>query len=379
MIKIEFQVILECLLFILLFFSVFVLRSFNLVTVFISVLGFFILIATLIHYKKPIKQRDKILYYIIVGGSLLSQGILYLFGLFNGFSNNYSVFYKNYLPKLSIIMFIGLILVVEAIRYLLMSNLKNQKKDFKSIIARIIMILNYIIIDYIITGQSCNFKSNYEIFNLLMIFVIPTATKHIFLDYVSYKYGHIGTYWYRLIMDMYIYVVPFTPKVNPLIETVFIAALPYLMYIAIESILNKNKKETRRDRRNKKRVSLISLTIFVILVYLVSCQFTYCMIAIGSESMTGTINKGDAVIYKRYNKEKLEVGDIIAFRHNNVVVVHRIHSKVNTHGDTEAYITKGDANKSEDNWIVTKENIVGVVKVRVMLIAWPSVLLNEWL
>ena len=60
-----------------------------------------------------------------------------------------------------------------------------------------------------------------------------------------------------------------------------------------------------------------------------------------------------------------------------MTIVHRI-IKVYSMDGKKVYQTKGDANESPDNWIVTQEQCVGVVKSRVLLIAWPSVLLNEW-
>jgi len=41
------------------------------------------------------------------------------------------------------------------------------------------------------------------------------------------------------------------------------------------------------------------------------------------------------------------------------------------------YQTKGDANKDKDDWLVRQEEILGKVDLRLMWIAWPSVLLNE--
>lgn len=113
------------------------------------------------------------------------------------------------------------------------------------------------------------------------------------------------------------------------------------------------------------------------LVILVSREFEYAMIAIGSGSMTGSINKGDAVIYKRYDETKdLEAGDIIVFNKDNMIVIHRIVKRYTIYGE-EVYQTKGDANESADNWIVKQDDIVGTVEMRIPLIAWPSVLVNS--
>lgn len=379
MLKIGIQILFEVLLFILLFFNVFVFRTFNLEWTILGIVCFLILLFFFIRFKKPIKKRDKTHYYIIIGGCLLTLGIFYLCGLFSGFSQSYNVFYKNYLTKSHILFVFIIIILIELIRYLSLSNLKHNKKDSKYYLARTIMVLNYLLIDYIILGSNCNFKSKYEVVNLLLTFVIPTITKHLLLDYTSLKYGYVTNYWYRLLMDLYTFFIPIIPNVNIFIETVILTVLPYFIYITLENVLGKTKKEIRIDKKKSIKINIIALIILTILVYLISCQFTYSMIAVGSESMQGTIDKGDAVIYKAYQGEKLDIGEIIVFQQNNKIMVHRIASIIEVENDEQAYITKGDANESEDNWIVTKENTIGVVKLRVLLIAWPSVILNEWL
>ncbi len=59
-----------------------------------------------------------------------------------------------------------------------------------------------------------------------------------------------------------------------------------------------------------------------------------------------------------------------------MTIVHRIYRTFSLDGET-VYQTKGDYNENADNWIVEKSDITGVVKLRVLWIAWPSVYINE--
>jgi len=377
LISLGIQILFEVLFFLLLFFNVFVFRTPNFTWAICVVVGFLILLLLLIKYKKPGKMRDKTPYYIVIGGCLIVQILFYLCGLFTGYQVSYQVFYKNYVSKFSIFAVFFLILLTEFIRYLLLLNLNHYKKNFKYYFAKILMILSYIILDYFLIGDIYDLQNNYELLNFLMIFLIPTTTKHLLLDYTCYKYGFTLNYFYRIIMDLYGYFIPIVPELNVFIQNVILTVLPYFIYVILKNVLENSRKKI--NLKNKKNVSVLLLLLLTLLVYLVSCQFTYSMIAVGSGSMQGTIDKGDAIIYKKYEKENLSVGDIIVFQQQNRIVIHRIASILETDTDDQAFITKGDANESEDNWIVTKENIIGVVKLRVMLIAWPSVLLNEWL
>ncbi len=379
MFKTNIQILFETLLFMLLFFNVFVLRTSNMFWVTVTLAGFIGLLILINKFSRPIKKRTNIHYYLIIGECLLTQGILYLTGFFTSFSSNYNVFYKNYLNKYHIICVFIIVLLTELARYLSLLNLEHSKKNIKYYITLFIGIINYILIDYIIMGERCNFAIKYEVVNLFLTFIIPTFLKHLLLDDISKKYGYVPNLWYRLIMDLYTYFIPIVPEVNVFIKTVILSLLPYLMYMTLENVLKRERKIARREKKKNKKVNIISLIILTVLVYLISCQFTYSMIAIGSESMQGTINKGDAIIYKKYKNEKLNTGDVIVFSQNNRIIIHRISKIIEMDNKKQSYITKGDANLTEDNWIVTPENIIGIAQCRIVLIAWPSVLLNEWL
>ena len=92
--------------------------------------------------------------------------------------------------------------------------------------------------------------------------------------------------------------------------------------------------------------------------------------------MTGTINKGDAIIYKKYKNQKLSKGDIIVFKKNGTLIIHRI-IKINYGEFENTYITKGDYNKEKDDWVVYEEDIKGVKELTIKYIGIPSVLLSE--
>jgi signal peptidase len=87
--------------------------------------------------------------------------------------------------------------------------------------------------------------------------------------------------------------------------------------------------------------------------------------------------RGDAVIIEKYsNASELEVGNIIAFIHDKKVYVHRI-AKIKKYNNELYYITKGDNNSINDDFDITTDDIVGVVKFRIPYIGYPTVWLSE--
>lgn len=78
-----------------------------------------------------------------------------------------------------------------------------------------------------------------------------------------------------------------------------------------------------------------------------------------SGSMETEIYEGDLAIVKNVDVNKLEKGDIIAFRdENNHVVTHRIVTISKNNGKLE-FITKGDNNNSNDDGTVKEDAIEG--------------------
>ena len=91
--------------------------------------------------------------------------------------------------------------------------------------------------------------------------------------------------------------------------------------------------------------------------------------------MTPSIYKGDIVIVNQHNKKPKE-GDVIAFHHNRVIVVHRV-VKIIEYKDYSLYYTKGDANLNMDDFIVEEDMIVGKVTNKIPFAGYPTVWFNE--
>lgn len=85
-----------------------------------------------------------------------------------------------------------------------------------------------------------------------------------------------------------------------------------------------------------------------------------------SPSMVPTININDAIVVKRQNNDKYNIGDIISFfsvEHdvNGNVITHRVVGKNQVSANDSNYITKGDNNPIPDRMSVNTTNIYGKV------------------
>ena len=95
--------------------------------------------------------------------------------------------------------------------------------------------------------------------------------------------------------------------------------------------------------------------------------------------MENSINKGDAVfITKILKDDDIDKGDVIAYKYENKIIVHRVVSKKCDNGKC-LYRTKGDANNVKDDAVLIIKDIKGKVLFKVIYIAYPSVWVSEWL
>lgn len=89
----------------------------------------------------------------------------------------------------------------------------------------------------------------------------------------------------------------------------------------------------------------------------------YIPFSIQTASMEPTIKVGDLIITKKYDDQKLKVGDIISFasveQEKTIIKTHRI-KEINTTGDLTSYVTKGDNNEAPDEVEVAPGDIIAV-------------------
>lgn len=375
--KFIFQLILEIILFCLLFFNVLVLKKLDTILNLVYLLGFLILLLAIVRYKKPIKRRAKDVNFIVIGLSIIALGIMYLVGLFTGFVNTPSPISKTPISLGRWFFIIVTVVITEIIRYML--SLIETRKQKKYLITDIIMLLNYVLIDMTIATKVYSLNAYGQICEFFCIFFVQSVAKNLLLNNLSKKYGYGPCLYYRLFMDLYLYILPQRPLINNFIEAVAFLIFPYIVYITLQELTEKRKVQLSKSYNKSEYVgNTIVIMMVVILVMLVSCEFKYGMLAVGSKSMTGTINKGDAIIYKKYEQgTPLKEGQIIVFSKNNVMIIHRITKAYKIDDKEEVYQTKGDANKNDDNWLVKQREVVGIVDTRILFVAWPSVFLNE--
>ena len=146
----------------------------------------------------------------------------------------------------------------------------------------------------------------------------------------------------------------------------------------------KGKGKTMEKEEGKKRNKLSIILGVIVLIILFVVLFVNSVIIIKSfiyrdevpdfmgwkplitlsGSMEPTISRGDIAMVKEVETETLKVGDIIAFKQENIIIAHRI-MEMNKVDGTIIITTKGDSNNDIDEQTVSPENIEGIFIFRV--------------
>ncbi|HIS91171.1 MAG TPA: signal peptidase I [Candidatus Faecisoma merdavium] len=298
--------------------------------------------------------------------------IFYLSGIIIGFAKTTNYYTLSGFIDFIIPLVLSIILK-EYLRYMMLTKSEYCK------LLNVTTVILFIIFDVSNAIFYNSFSNNYDSFMFISLTLLPAIGNNIVCSYISRSSGYKPVILYLLCINLYQYLLPIIPNPNEYLLSVINLLVPFSYGFSIYRFYSRVKDEDiLRDYNKKKINSLIpALIISIIAVYFTSGYFKYYMVAIASGSMTPNINKGDVVIIEKTNNyEEIEVGQVMAYKYNNVIVVHRVIRKINDDGSYYFY-TKGDNNPDEDNYPIKEDMVIGVVDVKIPYIGIPTVWLNN--
>ena len=329
--------------------------------------------------NKVLVKNDKISYsnsrnftIILTVIGLVYVGFLYFLGLFVGFYHS-----TVQLTFWSIINYIIPLIVIIISSEIIRKNI--LLREYK--ISKYIIVIAMVMLDVVINTNIYNLNTVNDYFTLISFVIISSIANNIFFNYAIKKFRNAtAIIIYKIITTLYMYFIPITPDIYIFLESVFKMILPYIIYVITESFYGKKDEMISTEHKRRDTIILIiSIIIIILIIMLVSCKFKYGALVIGSESMTGTINKGDIIIYEKYEDEdQVKVGNIIVFNNDDTKIIHRIIDK-KTVGGKQIYHTQGDANTSRDEGYRIYEDIFGQVKFRIPYIGYFTLWINDLL
>lgn len=297
-------------------------------------------------------------------------GLYYGAGLFLGYLQTPYTFGLTQLAT-NIIPTILTIIGIETFRYVMVN--KQQENKASIIVTATIICL----FELVTTLTGTAFINLEETFKITSQIILPVIGKNYVLTYLIKHSGMRSVLLYRLVMDLYIYIVPIVPDIGDYLNASAKIALPMLLLVTTYRQIDDTENGVEYDfKKTKFKLSDAPIIAFILIMScLVSGKFNYYLIGIGSESMAPRLKKGDAVLIDK-KKTKYKKDDIVAFDDRGKLVIHRI-IEVNKKDGKISYKTKGDANITADVKQITNKDIIGKVKFRVKYIGYPSIFLKE--
>ena len=267
-----------------------------------------------------------------------------------------------------------IIIVSEVIRCILLKQdgifkIRGRKINLSVFLIYVSMVL----IDYDLYAKAFNLNKLEDFLMAIGLILFASMANNLLFNYISKRFNSQAIIIYRLITVLYMYLIPYQPEVYIFLRIFLRVLYAFILYLIIERTFAKNDFALSYKERKKSIFwTSIIFVIVTLMIMLISCQFRYGIIVIGSQSMTGTINKGDAVIYEQNRgNQKIYKGQIVMFVYNDIKTIHRVVEIKNINGEVR-YYTKGDANEDYDTGYRLIEDIEGLVRIKIKYIGIPT-------
>lgn len=306
---------------------------------------------------------------------LLVTVIASLYAILMHMSGLFFEYYKNpYFVDLEILLkrIIPLTVIIigsEIIRHVLLSQ-KNKPVSF---IAYLICLALEILMFSSIAGTGTFNK----FMDLVGMTLFPALSANIFYHFVAKNYGPVPNIVYRLITTLYVYFVPTAVAMPDALSSCIKIVFPVIILAFISAMYSKKKRNAvQKGRKIGWVFTVLSICVIILIAMLISCKFRFGALVVATESMTGEINKGDMVIYERYEDQNIQEGQVIVFLQHDSRVIHRV-VEIKHVGNETRYYTKGDANEDWDIGYRTDEDIVGLTDLKFAYLGYPTLWLRE--
>ncbi len=339
-----------------------------------NILVFFLLIDTIAILKifkiSKIGGASKKRVILLITTLSVAHVIFLLFiGIFTGFYHNQNSFNMRIFTN-TVLPYCSIVLCTEIIRQTLIN--KCNKRQLVLLTLGLIMAEITPFIKYYHEWKNLSVA-----LELVGYIIFPAISTNLLCNYMVKRYGMVSNVVYRLITTLYSYTISILPNIYMFFLSVYRIIYPYLIFMIVDAYFEKNIfTKAIKNKKASYITAIISMLIVVMIVMLISCKFKYGMLVVGSYSMTGTLNKGDAVIYERYDGQDIEEGQVIIYKKENIRIIHKVEKIQITNGE-KLFFTKGTNNEQQDEGYRTEDEIIGIVKLRVIGIGWPTIWVND--
>lgn len=248
-----------------------------------------------------------------------------------------------------------------------------------AVMALVLVSLLYTVIS-IPLAQLRGLQANIETISFVGQVVLPALAESALASALAWLAGPSAAMAYRGILLAFWWFCPILPNLPWALGALVGVGVPVagIMLVSWLYYTRGNRLPRRRTRESGFPVGWVAISVFaLVMVWFAVGLFPVQPRLISSGSMEPTIEVGDIAISAEVPIETIQVGDIIAFREGHrTVVVHRVF-EIKEEGESNSFVTKGDANNAPDSDPVLPDNVVGKVVMVVPNIGWVGIAVKD--
>lgn len=229
-------------------------------------------------------------------------------------------------------------------------------------------------------SKYTGFKDSQEIVKFIAQFLGPEFSKNLLATYLAYLGGPFASIIFMGGLEAFNWFSPILPNLKWITSALVGILVPIFLFMIMQSLFaNESKSKGRKAEHEEGPAGWIFTTLLSILIIWFSVGvFPIYPSVIATGSMKPMIHPGDVILVdKSITIGDLNIGDVIQFKRNSILISHRILEIVKDKGGQVSLRTKGDDNSVEDAQLVKPEDVKGKVIKVIPKVGWPTLLLKS--
>jgi len=277
------------------------------------------------------------------------------------------------------IVFVGSILAGrELIRNYLLNSFTKEENYIVFILIALLMTFTDISLE-----QYTKLQSLIDLVQFIAEYLVPEFAQNLFAGYLVFLGGPIASIIYLGTIESFMWLSPILADLKWITKALIGTLCPIFFMISLQNIYYTESKLIKRNEAKKEGTFgwIVTSIVSILIVWFAVGVFPIYPSVIATGSMEPYIKPGDVILVKRIvdmdGINALNIGDIIQFERDGVLISHRIIEIHNDKKEGTSFITKGDNNTAIDSTPVKPHNIKGKIVKVVPKIGWPTLLIKS--
>lgn len=241
-----------------------------------------------------------------------------------------------------------------------------------------ILIALFMTVTSISLNRFTDLKGAVDVVQFIAQYFAPEFTKNLLATYMVFLGGPLPAIIYLGIIESFNWLSPILPDLKWITQGLIGIMIPIFSFMALQNIYMKESKQLKKRDEDKESIPsfIITIIISIAIIWFTVGVFPVYPSVIATGSMEPMIKPGDVILVRKFDGNNVNLGDVIQFKRDNILISHRIIQVVEDKNG-KSYRTKGDNNSVPDGDIVKLEQVKGKVIKVVPKVGWLTLLIKS--